>query len=306
MVSSISWRLSLPRRSAFNVYSNTPAMALVPPMVSLWIWAFSSHITPSPGLVWVMTAIRLAIVPLAQKRPASLPSLSAAISSRRFTVGSSPMPSSPTSALVMASSILGVGLVTVSLLRSTIRMGLCLRLDYLLCQVHIVLCPRASGGVKMYGQARDGTLRQADVLPDSGIEDLGTEAGPELFHHLSAQVGPAVVHAGDYPRNLQHGVQSLFYQIYGTYQRNQPVEGQYLCLYGDKHLPGGSQGINRNESQRRGAIQEDVIVTLYQMAKFLLQDNPPAHLVSQCPLCPCQLYGRRCQPQPLHLLVLQH
>src|SRR5580658_7249014 len=61
----------------------------------------------------------LPIVPVGTNSAASLPAISAARASSRFTVGSSPYPSSPTSASAMARRISGVGRVTVSLRRST-------------------------------------------------------------------------------------------------------------------------------------------------------------------------------------------
>ena len=62
------------------------------------------------------------MVPEATKRPASLPSSSAARSSRALTVGSSPKTSSPSSAAAMARRIAGVGWVTVSERRSILGM----------------------------------------------------------------------------------------------------------------------------------------------------------------------------------------
>src|SRR5947199_5345052 len=59
------------------------------------------------------------MVPVGTNSAASFPRISAARSSRRFTVGSSPYTSSPTSASAMARRISGVGLVTVSERRST-------------------------------------------------------------------------------------------------------------------------------------------------------------------------------------------
>jgi hypothetical protein len=58
------------------------------------------------------------MVPLGQKRAASIPNMVEAIFSRAFTVGSSPKTSSPTGALDMAANILGLGFVTVSDLKS--------------------------------------------------------------------------------------------------------------------------------------------------------------------------------------------
>src|SRR5256885_10819154 len=65
-------------------------------------------------------AMVLPMVPVGTNRAAGLPMISAARSSRRFTVGSSRYTSSPTSASNMACRIAGVGLVTVSLRRSII------------------------------------------------------------------------------------------------------------------------------------------------------------------------------------------
>ena len=73
----------------------------------------------SPRWVWAIRQTWLPIVPEVTKRPASFPNRSAATASRRLTVGSSPKTSSPTSASAMARRISGVGLVTVSLRRST-------------------------------------------------------------------------------------------------------------------------------------------------------------------------------------------
>src|SRR5579863_2349151 len=76
-------------------------------------------ITMEPGSARTRTAIWLAIVPDGTKMAASLPMRSAKTVSSLLTVGSSPYPSSPTSASAMARRIAGVGRVTVSLRRST-------------------------------------------------------------------------------------------------------------------------------------------------------------------------------------------
>src|SRR5262249_55969969 len=78
-----------------------------------------SSMTSWPLWVWATTATRLPIVPEVTSNPASLPSRAAAVASRRWTVGSSPHTSSPTSARAIASRISGVGSVMVSDRRST-------------------------------------------------------------------------------------------------------------------------------------------------------------------------------------------
>src|SRR5208282_2420446 len=71
-----------------------------------------------PRAQCVSIAARLPIVPLVTSSAASLPIIVAAIASSRFTVGSSPYTSSPSSARAMASRISGAGRLTVSLRRS--------------------------------------------------------------------------------------------------------------------------------------------------------------------------------------------
>src|SRR5688572_21666227 len=78
-----------------------------------------SSTTSWPACVCPTTETRLPMVPEATKSPASLPRRAAACASRRWTVGSSPQTSSPTSARAMASRISGVGSVSVSERRST-------------------------------------------------------------------------------------------------------------------------------------------------------------------------------------------
>jgi hypothetical protein len=82
------------------------------------MWLVDSIRISSCGRQWTRTAIWLAIVPVGTNSPASSPNNSAVRRSSSLTVGSSPNTSSPTAAAVIAASIPGVGLVTVSLRRS--------------------------------------------------------------------------------------------------------------------------------------------------------------------------------------------
>jgi hypothetical protein len=63
----------------------------------------------SPCRAFTAMPIRLPIVPLGRKTAASLPMRAAATSSSRFTVGSSPITSSPSGAVAIARRISVVG-----------------------------------------------------------------------------------------------------------------------------------------------------------------------------------------------------
>jgi len=108
---------SLPSPSGRTCATRPPSSAM-PPTSFRKMWELSPRITLSPGRQCVVVAIRLPIVPVGTKRPASLPSSAAPRSSSALIVGSSPKTSSPTTASAIAARISGVGSVTVSLRRS--------------------------------------------------------------------------------------------------------------------------------------------------------------------------------------------
>jgi hypothetical protein len=68
----------------------TPERTLIPDSSYFTTWLRRSASTSSPRWVRIRTAMELPIVPDGTNREASMPSRSAARSSRRRTVGSSP------------------------------------------------------------------------------------------------------------------------------------------------------------------------------------------------------------------------
>src|SRR5688572_2993572 len=76
-------------------------------------------IASSPRWQWLMSAARFDCVPEGKSSAASKPKSSAARACRRFTLGSSPKTSSPSSASIIARRMPGEGRVTVSERRST-------------------------------------------------------------------------------------------------------------------------------------------------------------------------------------------
>src|SRR5207245_490554 len=93
------------------------------------MWLSSSTITSSPGWVWARTAHRFPIEPLGTNRDASIPTILAASSWSRLTVGSSSQTSSPTSAAAIARRMESVGRVNVSLRSSTVAIPAILRTE---------------------------------------------------------------------------------------------------------------------------------------------------------------------------------
>src|SRR5438034_2155231 len=115
-------------------------------------------ITPSPRWQWLISAARLDCVPDGKKSASSKPKISAARACNRFTVGSSPKTSSPSSASSIARRMAGVGRVTVSERRSTVSLTLGYYLTFT-ChrrEAHVRLSyPRSNCGPRR-GARRDG------------------------------------------------------------------------------------------------------------------------------------------------------
>ena len=115
-----SARSQLPSGRSAICLTDVPTTTAWPACSSETMWVVAPAMVSWPRPRWPSWDTRLPIVPLATNSAASLPSSSAARSSRALTVGSSPKTSSPSSASYMALRIAGVGCVTVSLRRSTI------------------------------------------------------------------------------------------------------------------------------------------------------------------------------------------
>src|ERR1051325_7081695 len=101
-------------RAVFIARVWTLASRALPATSELKMWQSASSTISWPGWVCAHTETRLPWVPDVTKTAASLAMRSAAIASRRLTVGSSSQTSSPTSARAIASRIAGVGRVIVS------------------------------------------------------------------------------------------------------------------------------------------------------------------------------------------------
>ena len=107
------------RRGRRPCRAGTPPLTPAAPISDMTTCWRRPATTIWPGPAKVRSATWLAMVPEGTNSPAALPTRSAKVSSSRRTVGSSPQPSSPTSAAAMAARMASVGRVIVSERRST-------------------------------------------------------------------------------------------------------------------------------------------------------------------------------------------
>ena len=107
-----------------------------------------------------------------------------------------------------------------------------------------------------------GSLAQPDVSRDNRFEYLILEVISQLQSDLMGKVVPAVKHGEQNPFNLQSGIKRLFDQMDRLEELAQPFHGIVLALQRDKHGMGRRQGIDGEQAERRGTINEDEIKVL--------------------------------------------
>ena len=96
-----------------------------------------------------------------------------------------------------------------------------------------------------------------------------------LFGHLQRQVGAAVKHGEEHPLHRQSGVEPPLHQAHGGEQVAETFQGVVLALDGDQQGVGRTQGVDSEQLQGRGAVDEDVVVLGRQGVQRLFQQVLP-------------------------------
>nr|BFF15790.1 hypothetical protein GCM10025699_70930 [Microbacterium flavescens] len=83
-----------------------------------------------------------------------------------------------------------------------------------------------------------------------------------IGHDLLREIGASVVHGQEDARHGQTGVEVLLDQLDVAQQLTQTLEGVILALDRDQDFSCSDEGIDRQEPERRRAVDEDVVVAL--------------------------------------------
>ena len=97
-----------------------------------------------------------------------------------------------------------------------------------------------------------GGLGKPDVPRYEGIEDGLAELVPDLVGHLLGEVGPDVVHGEDYAVEVEILVEVTLNQRNGPHELTHALQGVIFALDRDHEAVGGDEGVDGEESQRRG------------------------------------------------------
>ena len=126
----------------------------------------------------------------------------------------------------------------------------------------IAFGPAGAGVVGEDGFAETGGFGQADAARDDGLEDLVLEEVAQVGGHLAGQVGPVVEHGEQDALDFERVVEGFADAVDGVHEFGDAFQGEEFALDGDEDGIGGDQGVEGEEVEGRGAIDQDEVVVV--------------------------------------------
>ena len=120
-----------------------------------------------------------------------------------------------------------------------------------------------------------GSFAEADVPGNGGFEHRLLHVLLYCGGHLHAEVGPAVVHGQDHAFHLQAGIQAPAHHAEGGHQLTEALQGQVFALHRDQHRVGGAEGVEGQQLQEGGAVDEDEVIAVPEWGQGLPQHRLP-------------------------------
>ena len=142
-----------------------------------------------------------------------------------------------------------------------------------------------------------GRLTETGVAVDEGIEDQLAEMHPDFFDHLVRQPEAGVVHGKQDALDAKAGIESALYDFDGVEQLAQSLEGEVFALNRDDHAVRCSEGIQGDEAQRRGAIDQNEVEFLAQRLQSLAHPLLSLSLANEFDFCTDQVDVGGQEPQ---------
>ena len=178
--------------------------------------------------------------------------------------------------------------------------------DDLARQRPICLC--ATGFRRPRGDrlAGDAGLGEAHGAGDDGVEHQVAEPLQHPGHHLAGVDGARVVSGDQDAADGQLRVQPVVHLLDGVGQQRQPAQREVLALGRDDHAVAARQPVDGEQTQRRLAVDQHVVVAVQHRVQRAGQRLLAAHLVDQLDLGGRQVDVARHQVHALDAGVDQH
>ena len=130
----------------------------------------------------------------------------------------------------------------------------------LFCKLDIAFGALGAGVVGKDGFAETGGFGEADAAGDGGLEDLILEEFAEIGGDLAGEVGAVVVHGEENAFNFEGMLEGFADSLDGIDEFGDAFEGEEFALNGDDDGIGGEEGVEGEEVECGGAIDEDELV----------------------------------------------
>ena len=101
---------------------------------------------------------------------------------------------------------------------------------------------------------------EADVARNHGAEDFLLEELPHVVGDLLAEVRAFVDHREEHAIDVERGVERGADAAHRADEIGEAFEREVLAVQRNQHGVGGDERVQREQAERRGAIDEDVIV----------------------------------------------
>ena len=126
-----------------------------------------------------------------------------------------------------------------------------------------------------------GRFGVRDRGPDRGVEQLLSEVLAQRVERLAGVAGP---HVGDVQHDaepVEVRVEVLARQLDHLERLLDALEREVLGLGRDQRVVGGDERVDREQAERRRAVDHDQVVVVAELAEGLLERELAAHLAAQ-------------------------
>lgn len=128
--------------------------------------------------------------------------------------------------------------------------------------MNVGLGPTRAGIVGQDCFSETRRLGEADASRDDRLEDLAFEELAQIGLDLAGEVGAVVIHREENALDGEGGIKGFFEAIDGVHQLRDSFQRKEFALDRDQDTIGGGQGINGQEIEGGGAIDDDVVVVV--------------------------------------------
>ncbi len=128
-------------------------------------------------------------------------------------------------------------------------------------------------------------LAEADAALDHRVEHHVLEMLLEFVHDLCVNLCPAVEHRHNEPFDRERWVNPALHQPDGLEQLAESLKREELRLNGNHHRIRSRKGVDGDETQGRGTVDDDVVVVVPDRGQPSLQYRLPVLHIDHLDLC---------------------